>query len=203
MVECLCVTSNKIFFCDMVNEFTLSQITDDFYKGKTFDLLLVKDNKIESAITLTHLLDSMKAPYKRVIIINPINSPSININTGEFVFAENITEWDKPITESKFFNLEVPKIDRFNVHSGSGISGDRLCVSKTTPILQKAFVDFITFPISLVLSIFSKETVLISLGIVVDHCSLNYLKQLQSNNKELSSRMIDFLKSNLSVLIGE
>lgn len=203
MVECLCITSNKIFFCDMVDSFSLSQITSDFYKGNSFDLLFVKDNKIESAITLTHLLDSIQAPYSRVLIVNPVNSPSTNVNIGDFIFAENITEWDKPITESKFFNLEAPKIDRFNVYTGPGISGDRLCVNKTTPILQKTFVDFITFSVSLVLSVFSKETKLISLGVVVDHCSLNYFRLLQSNNKELSSRMIQFLRSNLSELIGE
>lgn len=202
MNSALFITSNKTMFGDMVYTFELEKITDDFSKGSSFDLLLVKDNKILSAITLTHLIDSNKDAYSRFIVINPVNCPNVNIDLGSIICAENITEWDKPLSESKFYNLTVPKFETKFV-CGAGVSGDRICTNRTTPLLQKNYLDFITFSVVTTIDTFLGKQDIIALGIVTDHCTPNYFKLLQSNIKGLSSRMVQFIQTNLSVLLGD
>lgn len=202
MASTLFISSNKTIFDAIASTFKLSQLAQDFYTGDSFDLLLVTDNKIECAIKLTHLIDSKAVFYKRIVVVNPINCPNIDVELGKIVFAESITEWDKPLVESKFYNLTVPEFDT-KIISGYGMSGDRVCMNRTTPILQARFIDFITFSIAVVSNTFLKDVELMSMGVVADHCTQNYFKLLQSNDKGLSSRMIEFIQTNLSLLLGE
>ena len=202
MSSVLFITSNSTMFDDMVHDFELEKITNDFSKGASFDLLLVKDSKILSAITLTHLIDSNKGAYSRFVIINPVNCPNMNIDLGSIVCIENITEWDKPLQESKFYHLTVPKFESKFV-SGAGVSGDRICTNRTTPLLQKNYLDFITFSVATTIETFLGKQDIIALGVVADHCTPNYFKLLQSNIKGLSSRMVQFIQTNLSVLLGD
>jgi hypothetical protein len=201
MTKPLFITSDTVLFNCIAQELKLKQITPLLYEGKCnkreMALLQVKNSKIDSSISLVHLLS--KTEYSKLIVINPIQCPDINIPMGQIIIAENVTEWDKSIVESRIIPLQTLDFET-KVVKGKGMSGDRDCTNKSTPILQSKLIDTITFPVSKVAEYFNVPV--LSIGIVADYCTLNYRKLLQSNIKELSSRMLDFLKSNFSILLG-
>lgn len=205
MSRVLFVTSSDEMFKSCIQDLKLKKLEEFLYLGKLdkrdIGILLVENTKVDSTILLTiSLLTSLKDEVSKIIVINPVQCPDVNVSLGQLILASSISEWDKNTTETKVLSLLVPELGN-KVIVGLGFSGDRLCVNKTTPILKSKMIDFITFPISKVSKYLGLPV--LSIGIVVDYCTPNFIRLLQSNIKELSSRMIDFLKSNSSILLGE
>ena len=194
MTDLLFVTSNKVICDSFIREFNLS-LKNTIYKGEV-DLLFVENNKIDSTLHLTRILSTTKY-YSKIVVINPVQSPSSIISYGTFVMAKEVIEWDKTILTTKLLHLTTKDLGN-HVITGKGMSGDRECQGKTTPISQSVLVDTITYPLAKVSEYFNKQ--LLSIGIVVDHCTPNYSRLLQSTINELSSKMVSFVKENLAVL---
>jgi hypothetical protein len=198
----LFVTSNEEFLTSIAKEFSLTQITPLLYEGskegKQIDLLLLENNKIDATLVLTHFLSGKPELPNKVVILNPVQCPDINQPLGKVVMAEEVTLWDHK--ETRLLSLQTIETD-YKTIIGKGISGDRECVNKTTPIMQSKLVDCITYPVAKVSDFFSLPVM--SIGIIADYCTQNYSKLLQSNIKELSVRMLDFLNSCISTILGD
>jgi nucleoside phosphorylase len=132
-----------------------------------------------------------------IIVLNPIQCPDINISLGKIIIAENITEWDRK--ETRVLPLFTIEPDNRFSYIGKGVSGDRECTTKTTLVIQSKFVDCITYPIAKVSDFFSLPV--LSIGIVSDYCTQNFSKFLQSNIKELSTRLVEFIKPIISNIL--
>lgn len=191
----LLVTSNEVFYNSL--EGSLNELN----KIKTkLEILYIGNTKIDIAYSITKILAvSKKDKYSKILIFNPVQCPDINIPIGEFIQADSNIEWDKPAVDSHWYVLQCLDIDR--VVTGKSISGDRPCINKTPFIMQNKMVDVATFPVARVAEKFNIPV--ISIGIVADHCTVNFMKHLLSIEKELSCKMIGFLKSNLISLLGK
>lgn len=200
MTKPLLITSNEVLFDSIKKEFKLKQITPILYEGKcnkkAVAITIVSNSKLDSTIYLTHLLSTSE--YSKLIILNPVQCPDTNVLMGQIVVADSITEWDKSIRDSRILPLNSLEF-KTRVINGKGMSGEKECSNRPTTVLQSKLIDIITYLITKVAEYFNIP--ILSIGIVADHCTVNYEKLLKSNMESLSSRLLEFLKGNSSVLL--
>lgn len=169
-------------------------------KNKYIHVLLVSNDKVKSAMILSEYLSENKKDVDKIVVINPVNCPDPNISMGTIVIGNQTTEWDRSIKESSLIFLQtLGEIETRHIE-GQCISGDRECLNKTTPILQSKMVDTVTYPVAITANYYNKQVS--SIGIVADWCTQKFPVNVLSNIREFSSRLVGFIETNLTTILG-